>query len=131
MTAPAQAAANLAAALGVGGALGVLYAFLSGLRTKHCHLADLLFIVCLFHGWLYLFFGICQGDLRFGYGAGLALGIIGAAWASQRLFGKVFSWLWRTFFHIFGFFLLPVKKFLKKYVDLRKKHLHLAKNGLQ
>ena len=74
MTAPALAAGRFLAACGIGALLGLFYGFLRPLRPRLTHLCDLLFVIAAFFGWLYLGFGVCLGDLRLGYTAGLAAG---------------------------------------------------------
>ena len=76
LTAPAQAAWWFAAACLLGLVLGVLYSFLRPLRLRKPALADGIFVLGLFYGWLYLGFKICRGDLRPGCTVGLFGGII-------------------------------------------------------
>ena len=96
MMAPAQAAARFAAACYAGLWLGVAYGFLRPLRPKRTTLAGLAFV--LFAGWVlvYLTFGICGGDLRFGYLLGTAAA--GFAWELTvgRLLRPVFAGFWKT-----------------------------------
>ena len=113
MIAPAEAFRRfvLACLLGVG--LGLVYGFLRPARKKHRHLADLLFVLAAFWAWLQLSFGICGGDLRFGYTAGLAAGAV--VW--ELTFGfalrPVFSYIWKILGKVLGFLVSPLKIILK------------------
>ena len=95
MTAPETAAARFAAAFLMGLGLGVWYGFLRPLRPKHTVLADSLFVLGVLWAWLHLGFGVCGGDLRLGYGAGLAAG--GFAWemSAGKLLRKVITVFWK------------------------------------
>lgn len=106
MTTPALAASRFLMALGVGAVLGLIYGFFRPLRPRLTHLCDLLFVVICFFAWIFLGFGLCQGDLRFGYTAALFLG--GFGW--ELSFGKLLRPVWRGFWHFLGIFLLPFKK---------------------
>ena len=74
MTAPALAARCFGLACLLGVASGLVYGFLRPLRPRFTLLADGIFLLVLFRLWLHLAFGICGGDLRLGYAAGLAIG---------------------------------------------------------
>ena len=120
MTAPYLAAQRFAIACLLGCALGAYYGFLRPLRPKWTTLSDILFLLGGFWVWIYLGFGICGGDLRMGYTAGLFLGGI----VFERTVGRWLRSLFRTFWDvigkILGFFLLPVKKFFKIIADFTK-----------
>ena len=74
MTAPALAAARFGAALAVGAILGPIYDFLHPPGARHKHFPDLIFVIFCFWAWVYLSFGLCRGDLRWAYTAGMGLG---------------------------------------------------------
>ena len=114
MTPPAVAAGRFGAAVVLGLALGVVYSFLRPVKRRH--LGDLVFSACALWGWIWLTFGICRGDVRGAYLAGMAAG----AWATHGAFAPVF----RVFWKIIG---IPAKKFR----ILQKNCLHLVKTGLQ
>lgn len=79
MTPPALSAQRFGAGCLLGVGLGLLYGFLRPLRPRHMLLGDLLFLLGVGWGWLYLDFAVCGGDLRPGYSLGLAVG----AWAGS------------------------------------------------
>ena len=74
MTAPEEAAGRFLWACLLGLPLGAAYDFLRPLRPKFTAAADGLFLLAVGWAWLYLGFGICRGDLRLGYSAGLLAG---------------------------------------------------------
>lgn len=117
MTAPAEAAAQLLAALAWGLALGVAYSFLRPLRQRAPHLADGLFVPCMVAGWVYVSFGICRGDIRMGYTAAMLAGI--AVWEATAgwLLRGCFRWLWQGIFAVLGF---PRKILGKLFGKIRK-----------
>ncbi len=111
--------------------LGVFYCFLRPLRQRHTHFADTLFVCGTFYAWIYLGFGICAGDLRFGYTAGLLGGAMLLNWACGRVLAPVFAAFWRVVGKIF----LPLKKIwrenkkiLKKGFAIGKKWVTISKN---
>ena len=106
MTAPALAATRFALALGVGVALGLIYGFLRPLGPRLNWLRDSIFVLCALFGWIYLGFGLCEGDLRFGYTAGMILGAFAWEMTVGRLLRPVFSCFWK----FFAFLLVPFKK---------------------
>jgi hypothetical protein len=110
MTAPALAADRFLAACLIGMQLGFVYDFLRPLRPKLTAIGDLLFLFALGAGWLYLGFGVCRGDLRFGYTAGLGMGFLFWELTATRLLRRVFACFWRPFQKIFAFFIKNVKK---------------------
>ena len=77
MMTPSVAGARTLAALILGAGLGFLYGFLRPLRPKHTWLADSLFVLAALAGWVYLAFGICQGDPRLGQW----IAVIAGGWA--------------------------------------------------
>ena len=94
--------------LGVG--LGFLYDLFASLPRRFRHIGDTLFIIGLFVCGIYLGFGVCQGDLRPVYSAGLLIGASG--W--HYTIGKLFRMLLIRFFHLLIklFFIIfrPIKK---------------------
>ena len=110
MTAPALAATRFALALGVGVALGLIYGFLRPLGPRLNWLRDSIFVLCALFGWIYLGFGLCEGDLRFGYTAGMILGAFAWEMTVGRLLRPVFSCFWK----FFAFLLVPFKKTICK-----------------
>ena len=106
MTAPALAATRFAMALGVGAALGLIYGFLRPLGPRLNWLRDSVFVLCALFGWVYLGFGLCQGDLRFGYTAGAILGAFLWELTAGTLLRPVFSGFWK----FLALFLVPFKK---------------------
>ena len=131
MTAPAVAAARFCMAGAVGAGLGCFYGFLRPLRKKSCWLPDLIFVIAAFMGWVYVGFGICRGDLRIAYYAGMALGGFGWEMTAGRLLRPVFFGFWKGIGKILGLFLLPVKKYLLFTENSQKKYWQSAENGLQ
>jgi len=95
MTPPLAAAQRFGAACLLGLGLGLWYGFLRPLRAGHRQLSDLLFVPALFWAWLYLGFGICGGDLRLFYTAGLFVGLWGWEATFGRLLRPVFSMFWK------------------------------------
>lgn len=125
---PAVAAQRLGYALAVGAALGLLYGFLRPLRPRLTVLADGVFVLCALWGWVYLMFGLCQGDIRFGLFTAMVLG----AWVWEvsigRLLRPVFQKFWKALGAVFAFFLRPVRlffakkqKFSQKTIGIREK----------
>jgi hypothetical protein len=110
MTAPALAADRFLAACLIGMQMGFVYDFLRPLRPKLTAIADLLFLAALATGWVYLGFGVCRGDLRFGYTAGLGMGFLFWELTATRLLRPVFAAVWRPFQKIFAFFIKNAKK---------------------
>ncbi|MBQ8769290.1 MAG: hypothetical protein IJZ15_06580 [Oscillospiraceae bacterium] len=90
--------------------LGFVYDFLRPLRPKLTAIADLLFLAALAAGWVYLGFGVCRGDLRFGYTAGLGMGILFWELTATRLLRRAFAYFWRPFQKFFAFFIKNAKK---------------------
>ena len=131
MTHPAISAQQLLAALLLGLGLGLCYGFLRPLKRIGNWLRDLLFRPCLLSFWVCLGFGVCGGDLRLGYFAGLAAGALLWECTIGRLLRPLFFWFWGVIFHIFTFFALCLKKFFKNMQVLQKKYLHLEKNRVQ
>ena len=91
---------------------GAGYGFLRPLRPRW--LGDCLFSLLLCWCWLCLGFGICQGDLRLAYTAGLPLGAVLFDRTAGKWLHPAFSAFWRTFFHILGLILGPIKNIFKK-----------------
>ena len=111
MTAPALAARRLWLAFVLGLGLGLWYALLRPLRRRRSAPADTLFVVAAFCAWLYHGFGVCRGDLRLGYSAGLLLGAV----LLDRTLGvrlePLFSTFWKFIGKILELLLLPGRIF--------------------
>lgn len=123
-------------ALAVGAILGIVYGFLRPLRRWASSLADGLFVLAAAVGWVYLGFGLCEGDLRLGYTGGMVLG--GFLWELTlgRLLRPVYQQLWKYFFRFLSALWWPVGKisgyfrkilknlfaFWKKWVTIKKKN---------
>lgn len=114
MTPPGLSAWRFATACLYGIGLGVIYSFLRPLRPKRTALADGIFLLAFFLVWLELGFRVCRGDLRFGYSAGLPIGIFLWEWTLGKLMRPVFFGFWRVIRILFGWILFPVKKFFQK-----------------
>jgi hypothetical protein len=106
MTPPALAARYFAMALVFGGGLGLIYGFLRPLRQVRTHFADGLFLLAAFWAWVWHGFGICHGQLRFGYTVGLILGALGWEWSIGRILRPV----WQQFWHFVALFFRPLGK---------------------
>lgn len=102
MNPPAVAARRLLAALGLGLALGLIYGFLRPLRRKSNTPGDLLFLLCAGAAWVELGFGICNGDLRLGYIAGLPVGAFVWEMTVGKVLRPVFFRFWQIVERIFS-----------------------------
>lgn len=125
MTAPADAAQQLLAALALGAALGLIYGFLRPLRPRLTALADGVFVVCMAAAWIYLGFGICGGDLRLGYLAGMLLGALVLDRTLGRLLRPLFFGFWRPVGWFFPCRDGLLKNFLKFFAKMQKNPLHI------
>ncbi len=121
MISPEAALGRLLWAVLFGSCLGLVYGFLRPLRPKFTTLADSLFLLCLAFFWLQLSFAICQGDLRIGYWAGLALGFFLWEYTAGRLLRPIFSAFWTFWGKLFLFPARCMKNFFKEFVFFRKK----------
>ena len=117
MNAPALSARYFLTACLLGCIGGVYYGFLRPLRPKHTVLSDLLFLPVLIYLWLQLSFGVCKGDLRLGYTAGLAVGAVVFDRTAGIWIRPVFWGYWRGLDSIWGWLTQPVKNFFKKPID--------------
>ena len=119
MNTPQTAFSRFCVAVAMGLGLGLYYGFLRPLRPKHTHLSDFLFCLGGFWAWIYLSFGVCLGDIRIAYTAGLAVG--GFLWEITlgRLLRPVFQKFWFVVGKIFSFLTYPLKFFWKKEVKKR------------
>jgi hypothetical protein len=114
MNGPAEDARRFLLGCLLGAGLGLVYGFLRPPRKKHPHLSDLCFSVAAVWAWLQLSFGVCDGDLRLWYTAGLGLGAVAWEVTFGRLLRPVFSLFWEILGKALGFFVLPLKFILKK-----------------
>jgi hypothetical protein len=121
MTTPAVAAARFGMAAAVGAGLGLFYGFLRPLRRKSNWLADLIFVIAAFFGWLYVGFGICRGDLRMAYFAGMALGGFGWEMTVGKLLRPVFFGFWQGIRKILAVIAFPMKKIFEITRKIAKK----------
>jgi hypothetical protein len=117
MTAPALAARRFLLALAVGAGLGVVYGFLRPPRRRFTQIFDGIFVLVTLWAWVYLSFGLCKGELRFGYTMGMLLGAVLWEMTAGHLLRPVFAGFWK----FLGYFWLPFEKlftifkvFLKK-----------------
>ncbi len=120
MTPPGLAAWRFAIACLYGIGLGVIYSFLRPLRPKRTALADGLFLLFLLFAWLQLGFRICRGDLRFGYTAGLLVGIFLWELTLGKLLKPVFFGFWQAVAVFLGWTLYPIQKIFKKILQFHK-----------
>ena len=114
MTPPALAAQRFLQCCALGGGLGLWYGFLRPLRRGRSVAADLLFFVGAVWAWLYAGFAVCGGDLRLGYFAALAVGMLIFDWTAGLLLRPLFAGFWKKTGSIFRKTLAPVKNFFKK-----------------
>ena len=66
MISPALAWGHFLAACLLGVGLGLVYDFLRPLRPRFTALSDVVFLAVLGYTLIYLFFGVCAGDIRGG-----------------------------------------------------------------
>ena len=118
---------RLLAGLAAGAALGLCHGLLTPLRSRRPWLADGVFSLALGWAWLWLGFGIWQGDLRVGYFVPLFVGCVLWEMTLGPVLSPVFCLFWKILGRIWTVFVWPVKKFC----ILQKFCLHLGKNGLQ
>ena len=121
MTTPAVAAARFCMAAAVGTGLGLFYGFLRPLRRKSNWFTDLIFVIATFFGWLYVGFGICRGDLRMAYFAGMALGGFGWEMTVGKLLRPVFFGFWQGIRKILAVIAFPMKKIFEISRKIAKK----------
>ena len=127
MNAPELTAQRFLIACLLGCALGIYYGFLRPLRRRWTGFSDLLFLPGLFGAWIYLGFGVCDGDLRFGYTVGLLLGCIGWNSTVGPLLVPFFDWIWRPGVIIFK----KIRKILKFLYATGKKWGTIYRNNRQ
>ena len=112
MIGPALAARQLVMGLLLGSVAGMGYGFLRPVRPRW--LADLLFGILLGGLWVYLGFGVCQGDLRFLHTAALFIGALGFHFLFGRWLIPVYSWFWQGIFGVFSAIFRYFQKIFKK-----------------
>jgi len=76
MTPPALLFSRFLIACLMGAILGLLYDFLSVFPRSLRHFSDGIFLIALFAFGIQLGFGVCEGDLRPAYSAGLFAGFL-------------------------------------------------------
>ncbi len=107
MTPPALLFFRFLIACLLGGGLGIFYDLLTPFPRCLRPLTDSLFVIGLFACGIYLGFGICEGDLRISYSAGLFAGFL--LWRNtlgrllRPLLALVFRFVAGIFFHIWTF----------------------------
>ena len=111
MTAPETAARRFLLSCALGCLLGLIYGILRPFRHRFPKTGDALFLLAAFRIWLELAFGICLGDIRIGYLAGLLAGALLWELTLGRLLRPVFFGFNRSLVEIWGIFTLPAKKF--------------------
>lgn len=132
MISPALAWGQFLTACLLGAGLGLVYDFLRPLRPRFTALSDLLFLGVLGYTLVYLFFGVCRGDIRGGYALGLAAGGFCWEWTLGRIFSPVFAGFWKGLGGLFpGFGGTLEKIFSKKSEKNKNFSLQAGKNGLQ
>lgn len=127
MISPALAWGHFLTACLLGAGLGLVYNFLRPLRPRFTALSDLLFLGVLGYTLVYLFFGVCAGDIRGGYALGLAAGGFAWEWTLGRLISPVFAGFWKALGHLFRALGAPWKKFFQKKSEKTK--IFLCKLG--
>ena len=91
MTAPETAARRFLLSCALGCLLGLIYGILWPFRHRFPKTGDALFLLAAFRIWLELTFGICLGDIRIGYLAGLLAGALLWELTLGRLLRPFFS----------------------------------------
>lgn len=114
MISPALAWGHFLTACLLGAGLGLVYDFLRPLRPRFTALSDLLFLGVLGYTLVYLFFGVCAGDIRGGYALGLAAGGFCWEWTLGRIFSPVFAGFWKALGGFSGLWRHLGKNFFKK-----------------
>lgn len=127
MTVPEIGAARFGIAVVAGMALGLFYGFLRPLRPKYTALADGIFLLGLYWGWVWWAFGVCEADPRPVGLFAMGLGAVGWELTVGRVLQPAYRHFWRVIGKLWDFLICPAKKFSK----LQKFCLHLEKNGLQ
>jgi hypothetical protein len=121
MITPALASRRFGIAWLLGMGLGLLYGFLRPLRPRRTVLSDLLFFPAVVWAWVYFSFGLCDGDLRLGYIAGMGLG--GIVW--EITFGR---WMRPVFFGFWGWIGRIWAKITAPFKQIFRKSVLFAKN---
>lgn len=120
MISPQAAAQRLLWSLAIGAALGLLYGSLRPLRPKWTAICDLIFVIGVFLGWLYVAFAVCGGDMRFALLLAMAAGGVLFDMTVGRLLRPVFRGFWGLLGKIWGILWFPLGKILKKLKNFRK-----------
>ena len=107
---PVEGFVRLEWAVVLGAAVGAWYDFLKPVRPRW--LEDTLLSAGRFVAWVYLFFPICQGDLRLWILAGMIPGFFLWEKSAGRLLTPISLRFWKMVGQCGALALLPVKKFL-------------------
>jgi hypothetical protein len=91
MTPPSLLFSRFLVACLMGGILGIVYDFLGAFPRRLRHLTDGIFILFLFACGIQLGFGVCEGDLRPAYSAGLFVGFLIWRHTLGRLFRRLLA----------------------------------------
>ena len=88
---------------------GAWYGFLRPLCRRKKTLGDLLLMAGLLISWVYLAFGVCQGDIRLGNLCSLLLG----AFLFDRTIGRILRPVWEVFWNVVGWFPRQIRNFFR------------------
>jgi hypothetical protein len=127
MTPPALLFSRFLAACLLGGGLGLFYDLFTPLPRGVRHLTDGVFVIALFLCGIYLGFGICEGDLRPAYSAGLFVGFL--IWRNTlgRLLRPLLSLIFGFLGGLFGKFWILCGKISKNISVFYKKTFAIVK----
>ncbi|MBQ3000543.1 MAG: hypothetical protein IJD63_02215 [Oscillospiraceae bacterium] len=127
MTPPVLLFSRFLSACLLGGGLGIFYDLFTPLPRIVRHFTDALFVFALFACGIYLGFGICEGDLRPAYSAGLFVGFF--LWRNTlgRLLRPLLSMLFGFAQGVFGKFWVLCRKISKNISGFCKKTFAIVK----
>lgn len=129
MTPPALLFSRFLTACLLGVGLGIFYDLLSCLPKALRHLGDGIFVIGLFAFGIYLGFGVCGGDLRPIYSAGLFIGAIGWHYSLGRLFRRLILAFFRILAHLFSLIFKPFEKIFSIILLFFKKTFAIIKKS--
>ena len=127
MTPPSLLFSRFLIACLMGGLLGILYDILGIFPRCLRQLWDGIFIVFLFICGIRLGFGVCEGDLRPAYSAGLFIGFLIWRHTLGRPFRRLISLLRRAIGSVFAKFWVLCKKMSKNISVFCKKTFAIVK----